>query len=293
MSSFMKYLKTIHVPAFCFLIMLISISASAQMPSTDIWTLDLNVNGNAATLSNPVNITGRPGYDNQPWIFESKQRIYYSSDVNGQTDIFYHDLKSGRNVQVTKTPTSEYSPSVQGKHLFVLMVEKDSSQRIWKNPGTKKARRITELKNEQIGYYVFTGKDSVAVYILGEPTVLKIIDLKKNTSAIIADSIGRGIKLIPGENTFSFTRLKNGKASLYKYSKHTSATEFLSELPSEDYEWIDGKTILSSDGVSLKIKKIGEECWKHVQITERIALNGITRIAYSPALKKIALVARE
>jgi hypothetical protein len=287
--------KAIHVPVTLFLtiIILISFEAKAQMPSTDIWLFDITLNGNSAALSNPVNMTSNPGYDNQPSFDEKTGKIFYTSDVKGQTDIFSYDLKTGSKTQITKTLTSEYSPSQKGKDLIVLMVEKDSSQRIWSNPGSKKAKRLTEIKGEQIGYYVFTGKDSVATYILGEPSKLKIFDLKKNTSSIISDSIGRGLKLIPGSNTFSFTRIRNDKAYLYRYNKKSSSIEFITDLPSEDYEWIDHKTLISSDGTTFKLKRIGNENWEHLQITDRISLNGITRIAYSKKSGKIAAVAKE
>lgn len=264
----------------------------AQMPSTDIWLMNISFDDNNAELSSPENMTSRKGYDNQPF-FSLDGKVYYTSEVNGQTDIFSFDLSRSETRMETFTPTSEYSPTMIGKDLHVVMVEKDSSQTIWKNPGKRKGKRITKLKNEKIGYYVFTGKDSLAVFILGEPHKLKILDLKTNQTTTITDSIGRGLKSIPGTNTFSYSRISKGTTSLYRFNKSSGKGEFIAALPAEDYEWLDASTILSSDSRSFKLFKIGSGNWQHVQLTERLALSGITRIAYSPVLKKIAVTVSE
>ena len=38
--------------------------------------------------------------------------LYTSGRADGQMDIFRYDLESGRNMPVTQTPESEYSPAM-------------------------------------------------------------------------------------------------------------------------------------------------------------------------------------
>jgi hypothetical protein len=263
------------------------------MPSTDIWLFDVEVSEQSVVLSNPLNITARKGYDSQPYFNDDKSTLLYSAEVNGQTDIFEYNVKDGKTRDITMTKTSEYSPSLLRKKLVVLMVEKDSSQRIWVNPGTRKAKRLTEIKGEQIGYYYFFGRDSVATYILGEPSKFKLYDLKRSSASIVTDSIGRCFKGIPEHSAFTFTRILSKEPWLYKYDRETRTIEKMMKLPAEDYEWISDKLLISSNGTELLLHVKGTDKWEHVQITQRIALNGITRISYSPSLKKLAVVMAE
>lgn len=264
------------------------------MPNTDIWLFDLKIEKQTAQLSNPVNITSNRGYDNQPYFSVDGKKILFSRDFAGQTDIMEHDVSSGMNKKRTNTETSEYSPQYRNKDLLVLMVEKDSSQRIWSNPGERSAKRITNIKGEQIGYYLFLSSNDVMTFILGEPPLLKRWDLKKGTSKVISDSIGRCIKFIPGSKVVSFTRIMEGRVWLYSYDPESGTKKKLKELPSEDYEWIDKSSLVSADGNTIKFSTLEPESrWNNVQLLERISLNGITRIAYSQATGKLAVVAKE
>ncbi|HEV7231166.1 MAG TPA: hypothetical protein VGO45_07555, partial [Bacteroidia bacterium] len=79
--SILFYLGLLLVPAL-----------HAQLPDSDIWLFDLNQHDDTFSFSNPVNITNRPGYDNQPVFSSDGKRIYYASyrDDN-QSDIYFYD----------------------------------------------------------------------------------------------------------------------------------------------------------------------------------------------------------
>lgn len=267
------------------------------MPSTDIWLFDFKKE--SYELDNPINITSKPGYDNQPYFNPEGTRLLYSSEVSGQTEIFEIDIASMKSVQKTRTQTSEYSPQYRGKDLIVLMVEKDSMQRVWANPGTRSAKRLTGNNKEQIGYYLFNTSSSMITFILGEPALLKKYEKKKNdslfqASAILSDSIGRCMKMIPGSNDFTFTRKRGSSVSLYRFDVAKKKAEFWMTLPSEDYEWIDSDLIISSDGSQILYKsvKTGKE-WSSMNILQRISLTGITRLVYNSKTGKLAVVAKE
>src|SRR3989304_1572957 len=114
--------------------------ALAQLPDTDIWLLDIKDSAEQISFHHPVNITNRKGYDNQPVFSPNGKYILYSSqpDSGCATDIYKYDLKTKTITQFTKTQTSEYSPTFMpdGKNISVVMVEKDSVQRLWKFPLT-------------------------------------------------------------------------------------------------------------------------------------------------------------
>src|SRR5207302_845078 len=82
-------------------------AAAAAIPSTDIY-LYRRSRGLLPFRSRLVNITNRPGYDNQP-AFDGSA-ILYTSIRDGQADIWR--FEDGRHTQVTSTPESEYSAAL-------------------------------------------------------------------------------------------------------------------------------------------------------------------------------------
>src|SRR5437870_10330194 len=102
-------------------------------PGTDIYVASLTRAAGGLEVGEPLNVTARPGYDNQPAFSPDGKTLYYTSYRGGQSDIFRYELGSRTTAQVTATPESEYSPTVMsdGKHLSVIRVERDSTQRLW------------------------------------------------------------------------------------------------------------------------------------------------------------------
>lgn len=154
--------------------------AFAQLPNTDIWLLDVDAQKDTIILSNPVNITSRPGYDNQPSFSPDGKFIYYTSIRDEkQSDIYRYDLKTKQTLQFTNTPaTSEYSPNVtpDGKNISVVMVEPDSTQRLWQFPLSGAPPQLVMDKVDSIGYYCWISEDSLALVMITEPPRIKVVN---------------------------------------------------------------------------------------------------------------------
>ena len=72
---------------------LISIITNAQLPDTEIYVADFSSACGKIKISNPVNITKRKGYDNQPSFSPDGKKIYYVSVIDTtQSDIYCYDL---------------------------------------------------------------------------------------------------------------------------------------------------------------------------------------------------------
>src|SRR5215831_18471340 len=79
-----------------------SLSAQAGPPGTDIFLAPLSVSGTTVTVGAAVNITARPGYDNQPsFTADGNSILFTSTHADGQSDIYRYDLASKRTSQVT------------------------------------------------------------------------------------------------------------------------------------------------------------------------------------------------
>jgi hypothetical protein len=186
---------------------LLSQSLFAQLPNTDIWLLDINAGKDTIILSNPVNITSRAGYDNQPAFSpDGKYLLYTSIRDEKQSDIFKYDLKTKQISRFTNTPaTSEYSPTFMpdGKNISVVMVEPDSVQRLWKFPIKGGKPSLIMAKVDSIGYHCWINKDSLALIMITEPPSLDVVNIKSQKPKHFKKNVGRCLQCFP-DNSFTY-----------------------------------------------------------------------------------------
>src|SRR5919199_943152 len=84
-------------------------------PSTDIFLAPIRIQNGKPVVEKPVNITARPGYDNQPsFTPDSRSLLFTSVREDAQADIYRYDLRTRATTRVTSTPESEYSATVYG-----------------------------------------------------------------------------------------------------------------------------------------------------------------------------------
>ena len=121
--------------------------AAAQPSDTDVYLATLSVRGNKVEIGTPINISDNPGYDNQPSFTPDGKAVLFTS-VRGNrqanpansaatgSDIYRYDLVTQRLSQVTNTAEAEYSPTVtpDRRHISVIRVEADGTQRLWQFP---------------------------------------------------------------------------------------------------------------------------------------------------------------
>src|SRR4051812_6433095 len=160
-------------PLLNIVFLLLCATLRAQVPDTELWLFKIETDKKSKqpVLTNPLNITKRAGYDNQPSFSNDDKKIYYVSIRDDkQADLYYYDLKSKKNIQLTKTKESEYSPvlSADGKRITSVVVESDSAQRIH-TIDAQKATDVSKLEMDSVGYYTFLNSDTVIYYKLTEP----------------------------------------------------------------------------------------------------------------------------
>ena len=269
---------------------------SAQLPESDIWLLSITDKSGPVTLSNPVNITNRKGYDNQPAFSPDGTFLLFSSqrDSNGSTDIYKYDLRTKATSQFTKTATSEYSPTFMpdGKNISVVMVEKDSAQRLWKFPlaGGPPVCILPSIK--EIGYHAWINKDSLALYILTKPSfTIQLVNIATQKPSIIADSVGRCMRVRDGVlwYTSKIAILNN----VFEYHPKSKKSVWKGEIESEDYcfhevdIWSCSEHAVVSGYMNSKLGAV------EVANLEQYGITKITRIVISPDGKTIAVVSNK
>ncbi len=268
-------------------------------PASDIFLAGVTQRGGQLVLGKPVNITNRDGYDNQPsFLPDGKGLLFTSIRENNQADIYRYDLATQKVERVTNTGESEYSPTVTPDQKFfsTIRVEADRTQRLWKFPLRDGEPSLVLTNIKPVGYHVWVDDNTLALFVLGQPNSLQLVDVKTEKAEVLANNIGRALHRVPGQvNKISFVHKAAEKEWVVKELdvKTRQIAPLINTLPgSEDCVWLPDGTLLMAQGSKLfKWQRGKDKDWQEVADLLTAGVTGITRLAVSPKGDKLALVA--
>ena len=282
-------------------ILLVTAPAMAQPPGgMEIYLASFDESERGITVGTPSNVTRRPGYDNQPsFSLDGSYLLYASIDSSAQSDVMRYDIEQGTVTRVTDTAESEYSPIVlpDGTGFSVVRVEMDGTQRLWRFDldGTNPSLVLADV--DSVGYYVWVDAHQVALFILGPPHSLRLVNTNDGDEQVIALDIGRALQLVPGGSEVSFVRrVASENWRIDALDPVTGRTRSLGRAldGSEDCAWTPNGMLLMALRRTLFSREPGEEgTWRKVKMFSGPELELITRIAVSPDGSRLALVAAE
>ena len=246
-----------------------------------------------------MNITDRPGYDNQPSFSADEKDIFFTSvRDDAQADIYRYDIATKGTTRVTTTaPESEYSatPIEGSRAISVVRVERDSAQRLWRFPLDGGTPTVILQGVRPVGYHAWADDHTLALFVLGSPNTLQLADTRTGKSDTIATNIGRSLHRIPGTNRVSFVRkVAAGEWWIESLDPPTRETTRLVRLPEgvEDYAWLPSGSILCGrDSKLLWWSGKGGDGWREIADLARSGVKGISRLAVSARGGQLAFVA--
>lgn len=273
-------------------------AATAQVPDTEIFLIDISSHGDHLHVGQPENITNRPGYDNQPYFLPDGSGILFSSiEEERKADIFKFNFSGRSIINITNTPEeSEFSPMLTPDNKFISVVQvesDDSTQRIWKFPINGGEPQLVFKNNKKVGYYTWQNENEIYAFVLGEPFTLQHLNIKKGSNIIIANNIGRSVQKIPGEDAISFVAKDSENWTVNKVDSKGSISKIIHTFEGEeDYAWMsDGTLLMGNKGKLYKYKPGVDNDWKEIADFTDTPAKNFYRIATSSDGSKIALVA--
>lgn len=273
----------------------------AQIPGYEIYYMYIGGNEDTGYVySEPLNITNRTGYDNQPSFSKDGSKILFSSIRDEkQADIYVYDCTSNTTKQFCNTTESEYSPEVtpDEKFISVVRVEKDSSQRLWKMKMKNAKAKVMLQFIFDVGYYCRLNADEIALFQLPEPFALKLASVNWQNAKPIDTNIGRCIKTIPGENAFAY--LVKDDTTSFLIKKYDMSNPEISKVVrigtmSEDFAWRNDGNLFMANGSTIcyfDYKETGK--WYVLGDMQKFGIAKILRITFSPDGNRMAFVAEE
>jgi hypothetical protein len=267
-------------------------------PGTDIYLVSLETKGGRMSFGSPFNITDRNGYDNQPSFLPDGRSILYTSNREGQTDIYRYYIRTRGIRQVTKTaPESEYSATAipAGNAFAVVRVEADSTQRLWQFSMDGVEARVVLTDIKPVGYFAWGDDHTVGMFVLADsatPSTFRLADTRSGRAPIVAYNVGRSIHKVPGKHAITFTH-RVPELWIKELDLDTqSVRPLIALLGNEYYAWTPDGVLLTAEGSKLfRWDPAAGGTWEEVADFGDKGIDGLTRLAVSPEGDWVALVA--
>lgn len=265
------------------------------MPETDIWLFKLEKKEGKYLYTNPLNITHRAGYDNQPtFSLDSKSILYVVIDSTKQADIYQYNISKKITINLTKSQVSEYSPTIihSGLGFSSVVVEKDSSQRIWQFNLDGTFKGIVHEGTDSIGYHTWLNADTFMYYKLTDPHSLRVLDLKTNKDVWICNHPTRAFKKIGNSSNFIYG-IKDSISTQFRiYNPVLRESSLYTTYPSlnEDFIWHPELGIIKSEGSDLMRYNEQTKTWDVLFSFSSLGIKKITRFVFDSKTKQLAIV---
>jgi hypothetical protein len=247
-------------------------------------------------VETPVNITSRPGYDNQPSFGAGARTVFYTSTrEDQQADIYGYDIAAQRITRITQTaPESEYSATLMpaGNRFSVIRVERDSAQRLWSFALDGGDPQVVIPGVRPVGYHTWAGTAHVAMFVLGSPNTLQLYDTRNGRVDTITTDVGRSLATLPTSGgvaaapggTFSYVKLEEGAFSLYTVNsgERPLKSTLIAKLPagSEFVAWLSpAKVITGQNSALLMYDATAGGGWTEIANLAGAGLTRISRLA--------------
>lgn len=274
--------------------------AQAAPPSTDVWLVPVNLTAAKPYIGTPVNVTNRPGYDNQPSFTPDGRAILFTSVRDSQADIWRYDVRSRATRRVTATPESEYSATAMpgGRRFSAVRVERDSTQRLWSFALDGSDPRLVLGGIRPVGYHAWLDDRTVALFVLGRPAMLQVADVRSGRADTLAHDIGRSLLKLPARRAFSFLQHADSAwwLTVVDIDQRTPGDwemQRVAKMPEgADYvAWLSDGRAITGAGSKLLVLDRGASEWRELADFASAKLDRISRLALSRDGRWLAFVA--
>lgn len=295
--------KMIFIINVILLLILSPLSILSQQ-GTDIFLIKISSDGEKLVFSNPVKINKTEGYNNQPSFHPDGASLFYSSGVGSNTDIYRYNIETGKTTRLTDTPDSEYSPTVMldGKRFSVIQLvisegPREGAQPLIAFPIDGGQPELIYEDGEKVGYHAWIDSDNVAMFLLGSPNFLQIVNLKDQTSLRVADNIGRSLYKIPNQDAISFSQSKEDALNvIMRYNLKTGKTESIVPMLEGNsfYAWTSSGMLVMGVGSKLYgFRPEVDKDWEYIWDLNEFGIKNISRLAVHPETLWIAVVSSQ
>lgn len=278
-------------------------TAALAQPDTDIWLGQLDLRGGRVAISGLVNITQRPGYDNQPAFFPDQRTLAYTTQGEGGMHAALYDLATGKARPLPNAMGFSPTPTDDGTQLMTTF----AGRVVLRDLDGTLLRTLTD--SVRVGYYSRVDARTFVLFINDPDRRIVIHDVDTKSMETMAVGAITPLYQVPGENAYTFVaeapfssdsavaaridpatvRLELRKLDLVGRRVHTLA---VIPFPTPgQHAWTPRNTLLIGSGNRiLEWSPAAPERWTPVATFDDPGLQQVSRIVISPRGDRIALV---
>jgi ketosteroid isomerase-like protein len=274
----------------------------AQINDSEVWVGSLDMSGGRFAVSNLVNISKHPGYDNQPAFFPDGKLVFTTQiavlDETGHAvQAVIHDFAKGTSTPVPGALGFSPTPAADGS----LMLLRDGHVVLHDAAG--KESQLTETKDA--GYFARFDEQTWVLYINDKQRRIAMYDPKTKALDTMALGSMTAPFRIPGKRAVSFVAVEPFPApegvappprklflrQLNLDDHQVTTLASISFPTSGSHVWTSRGTLLMASGHTIyEWNPAKPDDWPVAATFDNPELQGLTRIAVSPRGDRIALV---
>lgn len=272
---------------------------------SDIFLFDLLEVAGKYELHHPRLLTdfNPNGYNNQPAFIDSYTLLVSVAPADDlvNTDIFRMDLRTRDLTRITQTKDREYSPTPsrddrQAFNCVVVDLDNDEKQILWQYPLDRSDGGKPLIRNlEGVGYFRELADDWVAIFEVGTPNKLWVVNKKSGDKKFIANDIGRCLQVMSNGQLVYVHKFSEDYWFLKKLVPENFTSEIIKKtLPeAEDFVVLANDAILMGQGTKIYVlDQRGDNQWTLVEDLEKYKISHITRLAYN-GINQLTVVNRK
>jgi ketosteroid isomerase-like protein len=284
-----------------FLLLASAPALHAQINDSEVWVGSLDMSGGRFAVSNLMNISHHPGYDNQPAFFLDGKLAFASQiavlDETGHAvQAVIHDFANGTSTAVPGALGFSPTPAADGS----LMLLRDGHVVLHERSG--KETQLTETKDA--GYFTRFDDQTWALYMNDKQRRIVMYDAKTKTLDTTALGAITAPFRVPGKRAVTFVAIEpfpipEGEAPTRKLflrqlnldDRHVITLASIPFPTSGSHAWTSRGTLLIASGHTIfEWNPAKPDDWHSAATFDDPELQGLTRIAISPRGDRIALV---
>ncbi|MEA2237286.1 MAG: hypothetical protein QOC81_2010 [Thermoanaerobaculia bacterium] len=281
-------------------------AASAQINDAEVWVGSMDMSGGKFAVSNLINISNHPGYDNQPSFFLDGSRLVFTSQIaeldetGHAVQAVVYDFASGSQVPVVGALGFSPTPAADGS----LMMLREGHVVLRDAVGKETA--LTETKDA--GYFTRFDARTWVLFMNDKQRRIVIYDATTKNLETMAVGAATAPIRVPGKREVTFVAVEpfpapEGDAAksapprklvLRQLDVDSHKVNTLATIPfatSGSHVWTSRGTLLMASGHTIyEWNPMHPDDWRKAAEFDNPELQGLTRIALSPRGDRIALV---
>lgn len=274
-------------------ILLVAFPCGAQVLTTEVWLGPLDMRNGRFVIGDMRNISNHPGYDNQPAFFRDGASVVFSSEVDSVAETglgiqaVRYQIGNGKTTKLTKVRGFSPTPTPDGKSIMTL---REGTVWLYDLAGGRSRVLLPEVKTA--GYFTRMNDERWILFMNEEQRHIAVWDGQK-LNRIVPNAVTAPYR-IPGEDAVTFVVQEGDSKKLMRLELAADSGRVLATIPFKTgghHVWTSRGTLLMASGNAIhewNPAKPGE--WPVVHRFSEPDLQGITRIALSPAEDRIAVV---